>query len=119
MTSLSLSPGPRRRLRTRLKSDEALAVGVRLALEGDRQLVDRVQHDHRYLAFGLELIVAVGRPKFERLFLQSRMRSSPVAVLARAFSFLVPTCTSTSGLARILRYHPGCWGAPPFDAITK
>jgi hypothetical protein len=62
------------------------AVVVGLSLEGDRQLVDRVQHDHRYLAFGLELIVAIGGPKFERLF-QSRMRSSPVAVLARAFSF--------------------------------
>src|SRR4030081_1883827 len=31
-------------------------------------LMDRIQHDHRYLALGLELIVGVGRPKFERLF---------------------------------------------------
>src|SRR5262249_28645324 len=31
-------------------------------------LMDWIQHDHRYLALGLELIVGVGRPKFERLF---------------------------------------------------
>jgi hypothetical protein len=80
--------------------------------------MDWIQHDHRYLALGLELIVGVGRPKFERLF-QSRRRSSPAVVLARAFIFLVPTCTSTSGFASILPYHPGCWGAPPFEPITK
>src|SRR5215831_18603726 len=34
-------------------------------------LGDRMQHDHRYLALGLELIVGVGRPKFERLFPKS------------------------------------------------
>jgi len=33
--------------------------------------------------------------------------------------FAAPTCTSTSGLARMLRYQPGCCGAPPFEAITK
>ena len=34
--------------------------------------MDWIQHDHRYLALGLELIVGVGRPKFERLFPKSR-----------------------------------------------
>src|SRR3974377_772363 len=34
-------------------------------------LVDWIQHDHRYLALGLELIVGVGRPEFERLFPKS------------------------------------------------
>src|SRR5271154_3961464 len=29
------------------------------------------QHDHRYLAFGLELVIGIGRPKFERLFPKS------------------------------------------------
>src|ERR1700719_2212258 len=33
--------------------------------------MDRVQHDHRYLAFGLELIIGVGWPKLERLFPKS------------------------------------------------
>ena len=33
--------------------------------------MDWIQHDHRYLALGLELIVGVGRPKFERLFPKS------------------------------------------------
>jgi hypothetical protein len=33
-----------------------------------QRLMDRVQHDHRYLAFGLELIIGIGRPKYERLF---------------------------------------------------
>src|SRR5712675_536986 len=36
-----------------------------------RALMDWIQHDHRYLALGLELIVGVGRPKFERLFPKS------------------------------------------------
>jgi hypothetical protein len=36
-----------------------------------RVLMDRIQYDHRYLALGLELIVGVGRPKFERLFPKS------------------------------------------------
>src|SRR5467141_1872500 len=36
-----------------------------------RTLMDWIQHDHRYLALGLELIVGVGRPKFERLFPKS------------------------------------------------
>src|ERR1700677_2502437 len=40
-------------------------------------LLDRIQHDHRYLALGLELIVGVRRPKFERLF------PKPEAFLAR------------------------------------
>ena len=31
-------------------------------------LTDRVQHDYRYLAFGLELIIGVRWPKFERFF---------------------------------------------------
>ena len=83
-----------------------------------RTLMDWIQHDHRYLALGLELIVGVRRPKFERLFPKSKAFLAAV-VLARAFTFLVPTCTSTSGFARILRYHPGCWGAPPFEATTK
>jgi len=30
-----------------------------------------IQHDHRNLALGLELIVGIGRPKFERLFPKS------------------------------------------------
>ena len=30
--------------------------------------MDWIQHDHRYLALGLELIVGVGRPEFEPLF---------------------------------------------------
>src|SRR5262249_2818561 len=30
--------------------------------------LDRVHHNHWNLAFGLELIVGIGRPKFERLF---------------------------------------------------
>jgi hypothetical protein len=34
-------------------------------------LMDWIQHNHRYLALGLELIVGVGRPKFERLFPKS------------------------------------------------
>src|SRR5438445_6008793 len=34
-------------------------------------LMDWIQHDHRYLALGLKLIVGVGRPKFERLFPKS------------------------------------------------
>ena len=34
-------------------------------------LLDWIQHDYRYLALGLELIVGVGRPKFERLFPKS------------------------------------------------
>src|SRR5215510_3130728 len=33
--------------------------------------MDWIQQDHRYLALGLELIVGVGRPKFERLFPKS------------------------------------------------
>src|SRR5690348_2532463 len=37
-----------------------------------RTLRNRIQHDHRYLAIGLELIVGVGRPKFERLFPKSK-----------------------------------------------
>jgi hypothetical protein len=36
-----------------------------------RTLMNRIQHDHRYLALGLELIVGLGRPKFERLFPKS------------------------------------------------
>src|SRR6266550_6009448 len=36
-----------------------------------RTLMDWIQHDHRYLALGLELIVGVGRPKFEHLFPKS------------------------------------------------
>ena len=41
-----------------------------VAAAGGRQvsLLNWIQHDHRYLALGLELIVGVGRPKFERLF---------------------------------------------------
>src|SRR5262245_20024210 len=42
-------------------------------------LMNRIQHDHRYLALGLELIVGVGRPKFERLFPKSE------AFLARRY----------------------------------
>ena len=34
--------------------------------------MDWIQHDHRYLALGLELVVGVGRPKFERLFPKSK-----------------------------------------------
>src|ERR1700676_2888588 len=34
-------------------------------------LMDWIQHDHRYLALGLKLIVGIGRPKFERLFPES------------------------------------------------
>src|SRR5215471_2533573 len=34
-------------------------------------LMNRVQRDDRYLALGLELIVGVGRPKFERFFPKS------------------------------------------------
>src|SRR5690348_14495822 len=52
-------------------------------------------------------------------FSHSRARSSQVAVLARAFIFAVPSFTSTSGLARRLRYQPGCCGAPPFEATTR
>ena len=44
-----------------------------------RTLMDWIQHDHRYLALGLELIVGVGRPKFERLFPKSE------AFLARRY----------------------------------
>src|SRR5450755_4539339 len=36
-----------------------------------RTLLDWIQHDHRYLALGLELIVGVGRPKFQRLLPKS------------------------------------------------
>src|SRR5215470_4888927 len=35
-------------------------------------LMNRIQHDHRYLTLGLELIVGVGRPKFERFFPKSQ-----------------------------------------------
>lgn len=66
-----------------------------------------VEHDHGDLAFGLLLVIGVGRPELQRLFPQPRARSSPVAVRAPAFVFAVPTCTSTSGLARMLRYQPG------------
>jgi hypothetical protein len=44
----------------------------------------------------------------------SRVRSSRVAVQPRALNLAVPTCTSTSGVARRLRYQPGCCDAPPF-----
>src|SRR3954454_24548942 len=33
-----------------------------------RTLMDWIQHDHRYPALSLELIVGIGRPEFERLF---------------------------------------------------
>src|SRR5208337_431180 len=33
-------------------------------------LMDRVEHDHRYLSLGLQLIVRIGGPKLERLFPQ-------------------------------------------------
>src|SRR5215510_12708263 len=49
------------------------------AAVGYRTLMNRIQHDHRYLALGLELIVGVGRPKFERLFPKSE------AFLARRY----------------------------------
>ena len=48
-----------------------LAAHPAVHLPSTISLTDRVQHDHRYLAFGLELIIAVGRPKFERLFPKS------------------------------------------------
>jgi hypothetical protein len=60
---------------------------------------DGIRHEHRDLALGLLLVIAS-------------------AVLARAFIFAVPTCTSTSGLARMLQDLPGGCGAPPFEAIT-
>src|SRR5215467_12236438 len=40
-------------------------------------LMNWIQHDHRYLALGLELIISVGRPEFERLF------PKPAAFVAR------------------------------------
>ena len=46
-------------------------------------------------------------------------RSAPVTVRALAFTVLVPTCTSTSGLARMFLYQPGWSGAPPLDATRK
>jgi hypothetical protein len=39
-------------------------------------LMDWIQHDPRYLALGLELIVGVGRPKFERLLPNGTQRFS-------------------------------------------
>ena len=36
-----------------------------------RTLLNWIQHDDWYLAIGLQLIVGVGRPKFERLFPKS------------------------------------------------
>jgi hypothetical protein len=83
-----------------------------------RTLMDWIQHDHRYLALGLELIVGVGRPKFERLFPKSEAflalrRPGPRIYL------LGPNLYFNVGFARMLRYQPGCWGAPPFEAITK
>src|SRR3954453_14386910 len=47
--------------------DEKRHVGGR----GPRALMDGIQHNHRYLALGLELIVGVGRPNLERLFPKS------------------------------------------------
>src|SRR5262245_48774816 len=49
------------------------------AAAGYRTLMNRIQHDHRYFALGLELIVGIGRPKFERLFPKSE------AFLARRY----------------------------------
>src|SRR5690242_3768781 len=51
-------------------------------------LANRIQHDHRYLALGLELIVGVGRPEFERLFPKpnaffARRRPGPRVYLRR------------------------------------
>src|SRR5579864_8664721 len=46
-------------------------------LTQETRLLDRIQHDHRYLAVGLELIVGVGWPEFERL------RPKPEPLLAR------------------------------------
>jgi hypothetical protein len=60
---------------------------------------DGIRHEHWDLALGLLLVIVA-------------------AVLARAFIFAVPTCTSTSGLARMLRDQPGCCGAPPVEATT-
>jgi hypothetical protein len=57
-------------------------------------------------------------PELQRLFPRPRALLA-VAVLARAFIFAVPTYASTSGSARMLRYQPGCCGAPPFEATTK
>ena len=49
--------------------DVEIQVGTQ---EGERRaLMDWIQRDHRYLALGLELIVGVGRPKFERLLPKS------------------------------------------------
>src|ERR1700749_4486747 len=39
--------------------------------ENDLALMNRIQHDHRYLALGLERIVGIRRPEFERLFPKS------------------------------------------------
>jgi hypothetical protein len=54
--------------------EAAGSVATRAAQQGRpaaTYLMDWIQHDHRYLALGLELIVGVGRPKFERLFPKS------------------------------------------------
>ncbi len=84
-----------------------------------RTLVNCIQHDHRYLALGLELIVGVGRPELERLF------PKPEAFLACRLSW---PGRSSSWSRLVLRRRGsreyfdttlGAAGAPPFEATTK
>ncbi len=72
-------------------------------------LMDWIQHDHRYLALGLELIVGVGRPKFERLFPKSE------AFLARRcpgprVQFLGPDLYFDVGVRQNIAIPPGVFG---------
>ncbi len=85
---------------------------------GERTIWNGIQHNNWNLALSLALVIGVRRPELNCLLPQ------PCALLAgcspgsRLHRF-VPTCTSASGLARRLRYQPGCSGAPPFEATTK
>jgi hypothetical protein len=57
----------------RASSRRSISVSAAAAVQlpGSLSLMERVQHNHWNLAFGLELIVGIGRPKFERLFPKS------------------------------------------------
>jgi hypothetical protein len=65
--------------------------------------------------FGRDIIEEVMATSDRR---QSRSRSSPSAVRARARKRSPLICTPTSGCTLRFRYQPGSRGAPPFDVTT-